>query len=342
MTKLRVVFAAGMLLTELGSQAANAHSIMSAGVNLSGLEVNSSNLPGRANYNYAVPNDQELAYYQSKGIMMVRLPVLWARLQPGLLASAPSTALDPGYLGLIKKIIAEAAVRKMEVIVDVHNFGGYATHKIGDGVLTSSQFAGFWRSVAISIEGSAGLAGYDLMNEPSHMPSSDVWPAAAQAAVNAIRSVDATSYIFVEGDDWASAASWTSDNKNLSISDPALRLIYEAHVYGDRDSSGTHFNWKTEVANGVTVDTIAQRINTFGSWCGSKHYACVIGEIGVGNDSPEWNVELSNGLTAMQSAGLLGFTYWAGGPWWGSYPMSIEPSKKGDAPQMSVVAQYGD
>ena len=340
MIKLRVVFAAGMLLTGLGIRAASAGSTMSAGVDLSGLEVNSSKLPGRAYYDYAVPTDQELAYYQSKGIMMIRLPVLWARLQPALLASAPSTALDPVYLGLIKTIIAEAAARKMEVIIDIHNYGGYATHKIGDGVLTSSQFANFWRSLATNIRGSAGLAGYDLMNEPSHMPSSDVWPAAAQAAVNAVRSVDATSYVFIEGDDWASAASWASNNNNLSISDPASRLIYEAHVYGDRDSSGTHFNWKTEVANGVTVDTIAQRVSAFGSWCRTRHHACVIGEVGVGNDSPEWNVELSNGLAAMQSAGLLGFAYWAGGPWWGSYPMSIEPSKKGDAQQMSVVAQY--
>ena len=342
MTKLRVVFAAGMLLTGLGTQTASAGSTMSAGVNLSGLEVNSSKLPGRLNYNYVAPTDKELAYYQSKGIVVIRLPVLWARLQPSLLASKSSTALDPAYLGLIKTIIAEAAARKMEVIIDIHNFGGYATHKIGDGVLTSSQFASFWQSLATNLKGSAGLAGYDLMNEPSNMPSAQVWPAAAQAAVNAIRSVDATSYIFVEGDDWASAASWASNNNTLSISDPASRLIYEAHVYGDRDSSGTHFTWATEAANGVTVNTIAQRVSTFGSWCQSKRYACVIGEIGVGNDSPEWNVELSNGLAAMQSAGMMGFTYWAGGPWWGHYPMSLEPSNTGDAAQMSVVEQYGE
>ena len=340
MARFRFVLAAATLLGGLGTQAVDARSTMSAGVNLSGLESTSSKLPGRANYDYAVPSDKELAYYQSKGILMIRLPILWARLQPALLASTPSSALDPAYLGLIKTIIAEAAARKMEVVIDVHNYGGYATRKIGDGVLTSSQFASFWQLLASNLKGSAGLAGYDLMNEPSHMPSAEIWPAAAQAAVNAIRSVDATSYIFVEGDDWASAGSWTSNNQNLSISDPAFRLVYEAHVYGDRDSSGTHFNWTAEAAQGVTVDTIAQRVSAFGSWCRSKQHACVIGEVGVGNDSPNWNIELSNGLKAMQAAGLLGFTYWAGGPWWGSYPMSIEPSKTGDAAQMSVVEQY--
>ena len=342
MSRFHNFIASGVLAIGLGNQAANASSAMSAGVNLSGLEANSSVLPGRANYDYAVPTDTELAYYQSKGIMMIRLPVLWARLQPGLLAVAPSTALDPAYLGLIKKILAQAAARGMEVIVDIHNYGGYATHKIGDGVLTVTQFASFWQSLASSLKGSAGLAGYDLMNEPSRMPSATIWPAAAQAAVSAIRTVDTSSYVFVEGDNWASAGSWISNNNNLSIVDPASRLVYEAHVYGDRDSSGTHFDWSTEAAYGVTVNTIAQRVNTFSLWCRARGYSCMIGEIGVGNNSPEWNAELANGFAAMQLGGLTGFTYWAGGPWWGTYAMSIEPAKGIDAKQMAVVAQYRD
>ena len=314
---------------------------MIAGVNLSGLEFNSGTLPGRLNYNYVAPNDSELAYYQAKGIKMIRLPVLWARLQPRLLAADPDTTLDPSYLGLVKTIIAEAAARDMQVIVDVHNYGGYnANHKIGDGVLSQAQFATFWRILASALQGSPGLAGYDLMNEPSNMPAIDVWPLAAQAAVTAIRQVDPSSYIFVEGNNWASAASWVVNNGGLNINDPQRRIIYEAHVYGDRDSSGTHFDWATEEANGVTVDTIAQRVGAFTAWCQLGNRSCAIGEVGVGNDDPRWNQELANGLAAMRSGGILGFTYWAGGPWWGTYPMSIEPRNGADAAQMSVVSRY--
>lgn len=322
------------------SHQASASTPMSAGVNLSGLESNSTALPGRANYDYAIPSDKELAYYQSKGVMMVRLPVLWARLQPNLLSTLPSTALDPSYLGYIVKICQQAAARKMVVIVDLHNYGGYATHKIGDGILTQADFATFWSIVASSLKGVPGLGGYDLMNEPSHLTSASIWPNAAQAAIDAIRKVDAGTIIFAEGDFYASAPSWLKYNTNLNLYDPAGRLVYEAHVYGDRDSSGTHYDWNTEASYGVTVDTIAQRVSAFANWCVLRKFRCVIGEVGVGNNNANWNVELANGLSAMQRSGIAGFTYWAGGPWWGNYPMSIEPTAAGDAKQMSVVARY--
>ena len=340
MTRLRKIIALGTVAAFKLSLAQAAPQTLTAGVNLSGLEVNSTALPGRVNYNYVSPSDKELAYYQSKGVMVIRLPVLWARLQPQLLASSPSTALEPGYLGLIKNVIAKAAARDMEVIVDIHNYGGYATHKIGDGTLTQAQFATFWRLLAAQLKGLPGLGGYDLMNEPSHMPSAAVWPSAAQAAVTAIREVDPYTFIFVEGDDYASAGSWNSVNGNLTIKDPQYRVVYEAHVYGDRDSSGTHFDWTTEQSYGVTVNTIAQRVKVFSDWCNAKNRLCVVGEIGVGSDNPGWSEELANGLAAMKAGGILGFAYWAGGPWWGNYPMSIEPKNGVDADQMSVVSQY--
>lgn len=313
---------------------------MKAAVNLSGLEFNSGTLPGRPGWDYGIPSSSELDYYRSKGINIVRLPVLWERMQPELLNSPADAALDPTYLALVKNIIAAASLRKMYVLIDVHNYGGYSRHKIGDGTLNSSMFADFWKRLAGSLQGSLGLFGYDLMNEPSNMPSTAAWPVAAQAAVNAIRLVDKISIICVEGDNWASAGSWTASNNDLKVNDSSDHLIYEAHVYGDHDNSGTHFSWATESALGVTTQTIANRVAVFSGWCATKGFACFIGEVGVGRDSPQWNVELGNGLTAMKSGGMIAFSYWAGGPWWGTYPMSIEPTAQGDAAQMSVVKQF--
>ena len=310
------------------------------GVNLSGLEFNPWTLPGRPNWDYPIPSVSELQYYHSKGIHLVRLPILWERLQPNLIGATTPPALDPTYLGYIRTLIGQANSLGMVMMVDVHDYGGYGGHKIGDGTLTIDNFGHMWKLLADALKGTPGLAGYDLMNEPSNMPSPAVWPAAAQRAVHAIRRVDAATTIFVEGDDWASAGTWPQNNTTLNIHDPSKKIIYEAHVYGDRDNSGTHFDWSTEVAYGVTVNTIAERIQPFASWCSAKHAACMIGEIGVGNDDPNWNTELANGLAAMQANGLLGFTYWAGGPWWGSYPMSIEPQNGLDALQMSVVSVY--
>ena len=38
----------------------------------------------------------------------------------------------------------------------------------------------------------------------------------------------------------------------------------------------------------------------------------------------------------------LGWTYWAAGPWWGNYFMSIEPENGNDRLQMSVLLQHLD
>ena len=313
---------------------------MQAGVNLSGMEFG-SNVPGTLGTDYTVPTAAEFAYYHGKGVNLVRLPVLWERIQPGLFASPPSAAFSQAYVKLIKTALRQAHRNRMSVVVDIHDYGGYGGHKLGDGTLTDAMYAAFWKRLATTLKSVPGLGGYDIMNEPNAMPSAAAWPEAAQEAVNAIRSTDTATRLYVEGDFYASAGAWTTYNQNLSIADSAGNLVYEAHVYGDRDSSGSHYDWNTEVSYGVSVDTIAQRVGNFTGWCAAKGVACMIGEVGVGNDDPSWNTELANGLAAMQSAGIQAFTYWAGGPWWGSYPMSIEPTNGVDAPQMAVVSQYG-
>src|SRR5205807_83972 len=95
------------------------------------------------------------------------------------------------------------------------------------------------------------IAAYDIMNEPSNMPTPDAWQLAAQAAVNAIRAIDTTTPIFVEGNNYSSAFTWVDGNPTLhQLHDPSHLLVFSAHVYLDRDSSGTHYSWAEEVAAG--------------------------------------------------------------------------------------------
>ena len=58
-----------------------------------------------------------------------------------------------------------------------------------------------------------------------------IWPAAAQAAVNGIRTINTTHAVIVEGDDWSGAQTWLQVNGNLHINDPANDIIYSAHAY---------------------------------------------------------------------------------------------------------------
>ena len=36
----------------------------------------------------------------------------------------------------------------------------------------------------------------------------------------------------------------------------------------------------------------------------------------------------------------IGGTSWAAGPWWGNYPLSVEPRNGQDRPQMAVLLKY--
>ncbi len=191
------------------------------GINISGAE-----------YSWETfPTTTDLTFLQSKGITLIRLPISWERMQPTLNGPLNST-----YLAGLKTFLNLAAQDGMQVIVDLHNYGRYnanwakdaaANYGIvgpdpyGSGVIGSaavpiSAFADLWHKVASALAGTPGLAYYDIMNEPHDMGAANIWPTAAQAAVNAIRSVDMNTNILVEGTQWASAQYWQYDNGSLT------------------------------------------------------------------------------------------------------------------------------
>ena len=302
------------------------------GVNLAGLEFNPGAQPGRPGWDYAVPSTGELDYFRSRGLSEIRLPILWERLQPTL-----GGALDAGYVGIIRGLLDYAGGHGMKIILDLHNYGSYRGQKLGSGV-SAAQFQDVWRRTAQTFGKNPGLGGYDLMNEP-HDLAAGTWPRYAQAAVDAIRQVDRVTSIHVEGDAWSSAGSWTQANGALAIRDPSNAIIYSAHLYLDRDNSGTHFDWTSEAAAGVTVDTGAQRAANFISWLKAHNAKGEIGEIGAPGNDPRWLTALDRTIAVCQTAGV-GVIAWAGGPWWGAYPLSVEPSGGRDAPQMAVLMKY--
>ena len=126
----------------------------------------------------------------------MRLPFKWERIQPNI-----SGPLDPFTVGVLKSQLAIAASLNMSVLLDCHNYARYGTHIINGttGPLTDAAFADLWLRIATEMKGLPGLRGYDLQNEPNNMPSLMVWPAAAQAAIDAIRTVDKTTRIYLEG-----------------------------------------------------------------------------------------------------------------------------------------------
>jgi endoglucanase len=313
------------------------------GVNLSSAEWG-SNFPGTYGVDYYYPTASELDYYNGKGLTLIRIPFAWERMQPDL-----DSPLDAAQVGYMTAFLNAADALGMFVIIDAHNFGRYGTgtwtdfadhgNIIGSAQVPVSAFADFWSRMASQFQNHPSLLGYDLMNEPHDMGSASVWPTAAQAAVNAIRAVDAIHYIMVEGDSWAGAETWLSVNGNLNIADPSNLIVYEAHSYWDANNSGTYS--KTYEQQGATPQTGVNDLEPFTSWISQHGYTGYVGEYGVPNNDPNWLPVLDNALTAIKQNGIWG-TYWAGGPWWSwcNELIIIEPCNGTDAPAMSVVQQF--
>jgi endoglucanase len=311
------------------------------GVNLAGAEFG-QNFPGTYGVDYGYPTASELDYYKNKGMTLIRMPFAWERMQPAL-----NGPLDAAQVGYMTNFLNAADARGMSVILDVHNYGRYGTGSfndftshgsiIGTSTVPVSAFANFWSMMATQFKGHSSLLGYDLMNEPHDMGGASVWPTAAQAAVNAIRSVDKSHIIFVEGDGWAGAWAWATYNGGLNINDPSNNLVYEAHQYFDSDNSGTYTS--SYDAEGAYPNVGVDRLQPFALWISQHGYKGWVGESGVPNNDPRWLTVLNNFLAALKSNGLWG-TYWAGGPMWGGYPLSCEPNSGQDAAQMSVLQNY--
>jgi endoglucanase len=294
------------------------------------------NLCGAEFPSKSVPTIAELDYYRSRRINTFRLPLWWEFLQPTLMSE-----LDPIYVALFAPLLDYAARNGQKILLDIHNFGRYKTAVIGSGSVPMIAFVDLWTRLATVFSGHPGLEGYDIMNEPHDMPAKATWPRAAQAAVNAIRKVDRRTPIYVQGDGWSNAADWLGDwhlNSRLNIKDPANKIIYSAHVYADWNKTGTYSKSFTD--DGATTRTLIDRFNVFQRWLEQNGFRGHIGECGVPPNAG-WLACLDAFLEYLShQTNITELHYWAGGPAWGDYSLSIEPKNGIDRPQMRVLSKY--
>lgn len=307
------------------------------GVNLASAEFNEANLPGEYDKHYTYPTTKQLDYFKSKGLMLIRLPFKWERIQPDL-----NGALDQLELIRMKTFIEEAKKRKMKIIPDLHNYGRRVVKGkktiIGTNGLTVGHFADLWQKLAVELKGYTNIYGYGLMNEPHDLSPSVSWFEMAQAAITSIRSVDEKTLIIVGGDDWSSAERWIIKSDTLKyLNDPSRNLMFEAHVYFDADASGSYKNSFDE--EGCSPTKGIERVYPFVKWLKVNGFRGIVGEYGVPDTDERWLETMDNFLSYLQREGVLA-TYWAAGPWWGKYKLSLEPRDSKDRPQMKIVEKY--
>ncbi|PPV07623.1 cellulase [Xanthomonas bromi] len=316
------------------AQAQGTGGLKYAGVNLSGAEIKSSQKPGVLNIDYRYPSADEYAYFAGKHMNIVRLPILWERLQP-----KAGGELDPTQLALIRQAVANAKATNMSLIVDVHNYAKYYGHTIGSTNVPISTFNDLWRRLAIAFKSDNAVI-FGLMNEPYDI-SPQSWATAAQASIDTIRKTGANNLILVPGALWTGAHSWYSTVAGqsnavalASIRDPLNRYAIEAHQYLDTDSSGT---------SGACVSATigGERLRSFTEWLRLNKKRGFLGEFGTGK-SVTCNLALNGMLGYLESNSdvWLGWSWWAAGAWWGeAYPFNVHPDAQGrDKPQMSILS----
>ncbi len=321
-------------------QFATAHSacaeeVKLRGISLAGAEFREDALPGVYGQDYIYPQKDNVAYYQSRGFNLFRVPFLWERVQPGLLQE-----FDAGEVERLKHAVALIAAHNGRVILSPHNFGRYniggKAMPIGSAQVSIRSFSDFWSRFTREFMGVSGIYAFDLMNEPHDMNGS--WRAAAQAGLDAIRAVDRERLVIAPGDHWSGAWSWDDYNEDFLLNDRANNLLYDAHQYFDQDHSGTYMH-DYEASDG-NPDMGAHMVQPFLAWLSRHHVRGIVTEFGVPNSDPRWLVVADRFLDKLDQR-RIPWVYWAGGPWWQDYPLSAEPRDGHDAPIMSVLSKHG-
>jgi len=300
------------------------------GLNMSGAGFAPQVLPGINEKNYVFPTENYFKYWSSQGIRLIRFPIIWERLQSNL-----GGPLDQNYIALVDRTFAYAQKYNMKVILDLHNYARYKGQIIGTSAVPYSRYKEIMTHIATKWSSQPALFAYDIMNEPNGALA--YWPTAAQYGIDGVRVIDKTKPIIIEGNGWASATRWPEWNDSLlNLKDPANNIVYSAHSYFDENAGGNYQAvdvGKLDPMYGVT------RVKPFVEWLKKNGKRGYIGEFGVPDNDPRWLTMMDNMLAYLKQ-NCIPATYWAAGPGWGNYFMSVEPVGGRERPQWATLKKY--
>jgi len=310
-------------------------SVRYTGVNIAGGDFGGDSLPGRYGHDYIYPAPNTIAYFAAKGMNVIRVPVLWERLQHQL-----GGDLDSVEMARLDAVTNYATSKGVEVILDVHNYAAYRGSRIGTENVPTSALGDLWRRIAERYKNNESVI-FGLMNEPHDMPT-ETWLEAANSAIAKIRGAGANNLILVPGNGWSSARTWMDADYGtpngdvmLNVDDPADNVAYDVHQYLNADWTGTS-------ADCQSVDVGVSTLTPVTEWAKQHRKRLFLGEIGVGSNSTCLDA-LARVMRFMNANNdvWLGWAYWAAGAWWSKdYFTSIQPLGGKDRPQMAILEKY--
>ena len=117
--------------------------------------------------------------------------------------------------------------------------------------------------------------------------------------------------------------------------DPKNNLVYEAHLYLDHDFSGSYADRKAVYDPMTGVN----RAKPFVEWLRQNQLRGFIGEHGAPDSSPSAIVATDN-LLKYLGENCIPSTYWAAGPWWGEYALSLDVKSGKSRPQLPMLHKH--
>ena len=119
-------------------------SVQLAGVNVAGAEFTSEKIPGEYGRDYTYPEPSTIKYYSEKSMNVIRLPVLWERLQ-----RRREEKLSESEMRRLDTVVTYTTSKKMKIIIDVHNYATYHGSVIGTRELPRTALGNLWRQIAM-------------------------------------------------------------------------------------------------------------------------------------------------------------------------------------------------
>ncbi|TDZ16374.1 Endoglucanase gh5-1 [Colletotrichum orbiculare MAFF 240422] len=280
------------------------------GVNEAGGEFGEKTLPGTWGKEFIFPDPATISTLRGQGYNTFRIQFKMERLTPNSLTGAFNTAYLQNFTQAVNAVTQSGGW----AVLDPHNYGRFYDNIITD----TAAFQTWWTNFAAQFKNNDKVI-FDTNNEYYGMDQTLVLNL-NQAAINGIRATGATQYIFVEGNQWSGAWSWTTVNDNMkALTDPLNKIVYEMHQYLDSDSSGT-----SEACVSTTIGV--ERVQAATAWLRQNGKIGILGEF-AGGPNPQCQTAVKGLLDYLKANSDVwtGALWWSAGPWWGSYMYSFEP-----------------
>ncbi|MEC4613839.1 glycoside hydrolase family 5 protein [Tsukamurella tyrosinosolvens] len=247
---------------------------------------------------------------QQLGHRLIRLPVDWSFLQPGL--GSGDERFHPAYWTAIRTEVAKIKAAGMRVVLGLHNGCEWRAPRAttaplvcGAG-LTVEQTNQVWRKLSDGFRDEPAVAAYDLFNEPtrfSHPTRADLQSADKPAyavyqrhvneVVRTLRAAGDRTVLWVESLCCSRFSDFVyTDPDGGWVDDPLRRVVYSQHMYPVRNSSEGEVFDRAKLDENYVRDEgrswvdlgyergFLGRLRLFGDWCARSAVECSVGEVG--------------------------------------------------------------